>query len=88
MEAELAALLVELVEKTALLKRDLKAKGDQEKYAARIARIEQKLTALADRLAETDPELARNLRRAWERPAMSLAFRNADHQKRQEDNES
>lgn len=86
MKPELAALLVELVEKTALLKRDLRQKGDEEKYAARLARIEQKLTTLAERLAETDPELAKNLRRAWERPAMSLAFRNADHQKRQEDN--
>lgn len=85
MEAELAALLVELVEKTALLKRDLRQKGDEEKYAARLARIEQKLTALADRVAQTDPELAKNLRRAWERPAMSLAFRNVEHQKRQED---
>jgi hypothetical protein len=85
MEPELANLLVELIEKTALLKRDLQNKGDREKYAARVARIDQKVAALADYIAQFDAELAKNLRRAWERPAMSLAFRNADHQKRQED---
>ena len=81
MDADTAALLVEFIEKTALLRRDLQHKGDLEKYAARVARIEQKLTALADRLASSDPEVAKSLRNAWTRPAMSLAFRNAEHQK-------
>jgi hypothetical protein len=85
MEADLADLLVAVIEKTALLKRDLQKKGDQEKYAARVARIEQKVTALAECIGQSDAELAKNVRRAWERPAMSLAFRNADHQKRQDD---
>jgi hypothetical protein len=75
-------ILVELVEKTAFLRRDLKQKGDAEKYAARVARIEQKLKALADLVEGTDPALARALRTAWDRPAMSLAYRNADHRKR------
>jgi hypothetical protein len=82
MDPEIAPLLVELVEKTALLRRDMQRKGELEKYAARFARIEQKLTALADRFEESNPDLAKSLRNAWVRPAMSLAFRNAEHQKR------
>lgn len=81
MDPETATLLVEFVEKTALLRRDAQHKGELEKYAARFARIEQKLTALADRLDATDPALAKALRNAWARPAMSLAYRNAAHQK-------
>ena len=81
-DADTAALLVEFVEKTALLRRDMQHKGELEPYAARFARIEQKLTALADRLETSDPALARALRTAWNMPARSLAFRNADHQKR------
>jgi hypothetical protein len=84
MDPEIAPLLVELVEKTALLRRDMQHKGDQEKYAARFARIEQKVTALADRVEGSDPNLAKSLRNAWARPAMSLAFRNAEHQKSEE----
>jgi hypothetical protein len=79
---EVVPILVELVEKTAFLRRDLKQKGDAEKYAARVARIEQKLKALADLVEGTDPGLAKALRTAWDRPAMSLAYRNADHRKR------
>jgi hypothetical protein len=86
MDLDVAAVLVEFVEKMALLRRDMQQKQDLEKYAARIGRIEQKLNALADRLDVSDPELAKALRNAWARPAMSLAFRNADHQKRQDDN--
>jgi hypothetical protein len=44
--------------------------------------MEQKLTALAERLETSDPALAKALRTAWARPAMSLAYRNADHQKK------
>ena len=77
----LAALVVELVEKTALLRRDVQKAGDREKYAARLARVELKVTQLAAHVEASDPELAKALRTAWERPAMSLAFRNAAHQK-------
>ena len=73
--------IVELVEKTGLLKRDLQHKGDLEKYAARIARIDQKLLSLVEALEAVDPDLAKVLRTAWSLPARSLAFRNADHQK-------
>jgi hypothetical protein len=82
MDAGTAALLLEFVEKTALLRRDMQHKGDLERYEARFARIEQKLTALADQLATSDPELAKALRTAWTLPGRTLAFRNAEHQKK------
>jgi len=81
MDPDVKTLLTEFVEKVALLRRDMQHKGELEKYAARFARMEQKLTALADRVAASDPELAKALRNAWARPAMSLAFRNTAHQK-------
>jgi hypothetical protein len=81
MDADLGPLIVEFVEKTGLLRRDMQKKGDAEGYAARFARMEQKLNALADRLEASDPDLAKALRNAWARPAMSLAYRNAEHQK-------
>jgi hypothetical protein len=81
MDAELAVLLTELVEKVGLLRRDMQQKGDLERYEARVARIEQKFSALAERISRTDPDLAKTLRTAWQLPARSLAFRNADHQK-------
>ena len=84
MDSELAPLLIEFVEKTGLLRRDMQKKGVAEEYAARFARMEQKLNALAERAEASDPELAKALRNAWARPATSLAYRNAEHQKRQD----
>jgi hypothetical protein len=81
MDPDVKALLAEFVEKVALLRRDVQHKGELEKYEARFSRMEQKLMALADRLESSDPDLAKTLRSAWARPAMSLAFRNAEHQK-------
>ena len=81
-EPELAAALTELVEKVGLLRRDMQQKKDLEKYEGRIARIEQKFSALAELISRSDPELAKQLRTAWQLPARSLAFRNADHQKK------
>jgi len=80
-EHELAVLLTELIEKIGLLRRELKQKGDVEKYEARLARIDQKFSAFAEKVAQNDPEFAKALRTAWNMPARSLAFRNADHQK-------
>lgn len=80
-DAALAALLAEFVEKVALLRRDMQRKGELEKYAARFARMEQKLNALAAAVEGSDPDFAKALRNAWARPAMSLAYRNAAHQK-------
>jgi hypothetical protein len=81
LDPEFAVLLTELVEKIGLLRRDMQQKGDLERYEARIARIEQKFSALAEYVSRTDPALAKTLRTAWQLPARSLAFRNADHQK-------
>ena len=81
MDSEIAALLTALIEKVGLLRRDMQQKKELEKYEARFARIEQKFSALADRVSLEDPDLARALRTAWQLPARSLAFRNADHQK-------
>ena len=76
-----AALLVELIEKVGLLKRELEHNQDRERYEARLARIDQKLSALADAMVDTNPDSAAALRKAWATPARSLAFRNAAHQK-------
>ena len=81
MDREIAALLVELIEKVGLLRRDMQHKKELDKYEARFQRIEQKFNALAERLSLEDPGLAKALRTAWQLPARSLAFRNADHQK-------
>ena len=83
-ERELAGLLLDLVEKVGLLRRDLQQRQDLEKYEGRVARIEQKVSALADRLSADDPELSKALRTAWQLPARSLAFRNAAHKKNSE----
>ena len=82
MEHEVAVLLTELIEKVGLLRRDLKQKGDLEKYEARLARIDQKFSAFAEKVAQSDPEFAKALRTAWQMPARSLAFRNAEHLKK------
>jgi hypothetical protein len=84
MDHDLAVLLTELLEKVGLLRRDLKQKGDAEKYEARLARIDQKFSAFAEKLAQNDPEFAKALRTAWQMPARSLAFRNAEHLKKDE----
>ena len=82
MDTDTARLLTELVEKVGLLRRDMQQKKELEKYEARFQRIEQKLNALAEHLSGDDPELAKALRTAWQLPARSLAFRNAEHQKK------
>jgi hypothetical protein len=84
MDHELAVLITELMEKVGLLRRDMKQKGDAEKYEARLARIDQKFSAFVETIAQTDPELAKALRTAWQMPARSLAFRNAEHLKKDE----
>ena len=75
------AALIELIEKIGLLRRDMQHRGELEKYEARIARIEQKFSSIVTAISEADPEAAKALRTAWQLPARSLAFRNADHQK-------
>ena len=81
MDPDIATLLTEVIEKVGLLRRDMQQKKELERYEARFKRIEQKVSALADRLSADDPELAKAIRTAWQLPARSLAFRNAEHQK-------
>ena len=81
MNPEISTLLIDLIEKVGLLRRDMQHQKELEKYEARFARIEQKFSALAERISRDDPELAKALRTAWQLPARSLAFRNAEHQK-------
>lgn len=82
MEPELASLLTELIEKVGLLRRDMQHRGELEKYEARMARVDQKFSALAEFISRTNPDLAKSLRTAWQQPARSLAFRNAEHKNR------
>jgi hypothetical protein len=81
MDKEIADLLIELVEKTGMLRRDMQQKKDIEKYEGRVLRIQQKVSQLAERISRDDPQLAKALRDTWQTPARSLAFRNAGHQK-------
>jgi hypothetical protein len=81
MDREIATMLIELVEKVGLLRRDMQQKKELDRYEARFARIDQKFSALAERISRDDPDLAKALRTAWQLPARSLAFRNAEHQK-------
>jgi hypothetical protein len=74
-------LLVELIEKVGLLRRDLQHKQDLARYEARIARIDQKVEALVTQIATSDAGLAKAIETAWKQPARSLAFRNVAHQK-------
>jgi hypothetical protein len=85
MDKDTAGLLIELIEKVGLLRRDMQQKKELEKYEARFQRVEQKLNALAERVSQEDPELAKALRTAWQLPARSLAFRNAEHQRETKD---
>jgi hypothetical protein len=81
MDQDLAKLLTEFVEKVGLLRRDMQQRKELDKYEARFARIDQKFSSLAECIAQDSPDLAKQLRTAWQMPARSLAFRNADHQK-------
>jgi hypothetical protein len=77
----LPRLIADLVEKVALLRREIEHQKHEERYAARLARIGHKVEAVAEAVAADDPAAAVAIRTAWEKPARSLAFRNAAHQK-------
>ena len=81
MTRPLPLLVADLVEKVALLRREIEQQKDEERYAARLARIGQKVEVLAEAVSADDPATAAAIRTAWEKPARSLAFRNAAHQK-------
>ena len=82
MNTDEAARLRELIEKIGLIRREMKRQGDLDRYEARFAGIEQKFSALAETIAQSDTALAASLRSAWRLPARSLAFRNAEHRKK------
>ena len=82
---EIATILTEFIEKVGLLRRDMQQRKELDKYEARMQRIEQKLSALAERISQDDPELSKAIRTAWQLPARSLAFRNAAHQRESSD---
>ncbi|NOT27161.1 MAG: hypothetical protein HOP16_13765 [Acidobacteria bacterium] len=88
MDPELMTRLEEFVEKVGLLRRDIQHRSDLDKYEGRIARVDQKFSALAELISRTDPEVAKSLRTAWALPARSLAFRNAEHRKKSDEPES
>ena len=87
MDPELVTRLTELVEKVGLLRRDMQHRSDLEKYEGRFARIDQKFSALAELISRSDPDVATALRTAWQLPARSLAFRNAEHRKKPDESE-
>ena len=88
MDPELVTRLEEFVEKVGLLRRDIQHRSDLDKYEGRLARVDQKFSALAEFIARTDPEIATSLRTAWKLPARSLAFRNAEHRKKSDEPET
>ena len=75
MDPELGTLLTELVEKVGLLRRDIQQRGELDKYEARVVRIEQKVSALAEAISRTNPAFATSLRTAWQFPDRSFALR-------------
>ena len=81
MEPEIADLLTQFVEKVGLLRTDMKKRGEFARYEARFARIDQKLSALAERISRDDAAVGARLQSTWKQPGRSLAFRNADHGK-------
>jgi len=85
MQPEIAALVTEVIEKVGLLRRDMQQKKELDRYEARFKRIEQKVSALADALSADAPALSKAIRTAWQLPARSLAFRNAEHQRNSDD---
>ena len=85
MDETLAKQLIAFVEKVGLLRRDMQLRKELDKYEARFARIDQKFSSLAEQISRDNPDLAKQLRTAWQMPARSLAFRNADHQKGEKD---
>jgi hypothetical protein len=83
MDAETAKRLTDFVMMVGLLRRDMKApQVDTFKHhEGRIARVEQKLSDLAELISRDDPDLAKALHKAFLQPAATLAFKNAEHQK-------
>ena len=87
MDSETAKLLTDFAMMVGLLRRDMKAPQNNtfERHEGRFARIEQKFSELAERISRDDPELAKALHTAFQQPSRTLAFKNAEHQKKLKD---
>ena len=73
--------MVDLVEKVALLRREIEHQKDDERYAARLARIGQKVEALAEAMTADDPAAPRrSARRGRTRPQPRLPQRGASEE--------
>ncbi len=73
MNEDVASLLIEFVEHVARLRSEMQLREELDRYEGRIARIDAKLSKLADHLAETSRDLADALRSAWQLPTRSIA---------------
>ena len=82
MDSETGKLLTDFVMMVGLLRREMKHNNEFERYEGRFGRVENKFAALAELISREDPELAKALRTAFEQPARALAFKNAEHRKK------
>jgi hypothetical protein len=82
MDQETGRLLTDFVMMVGLLRRDMKHNKEMERYEGRFSRIDKKFSELAEFVSRNDPEFAKALRTAFEQPSRTLAFKNADHQKK------
>jgi hypothetical protein len=84
MDQETGRLLADFVMMVGLLRRDMKQPQNNtfERHEGRFARIEQRFSELAEQVSRDDPELAKTLHTAFQQPSRTLAFKNANHQKK------
>lgn len=84
MDSQTGKLLTDFVMMIGLLRRDMKSPqmNTFERHEGRFARIEHKFSELAELISRDDPELAKTLHTAFLQPSRTLAFKNAEHQKR------
>ena len=68
-----------------LLRRDMKHNKEMDRYEGRFSRIDKKFSELAEFLSRDDPEFAKVLHTAFQQPSRTLAFKNAEHQKKLKD---
>lgn len=94
MDSQTGKMLTDFVMMVGLLRRDMKHPSvikEFARYEGRFARIDKKLSDLAEFISGDDPELAKALHTAFQQPSRALAFKNAEHQKelkRKKENES
>ena len=85
MDSQTGKMLTDFVMMVGLLRRDMKHPSvikEFARYEGRFARIDKKLSDLAEFISGDDPELAKALHTAFQQPSRALAFKNAEHQKK------